>query len=76
MKRADTSNETNSSLSCSLVAWYEAADHLDREDVMALLKVVLNICIFLSGKVLQTITRCRNGFSMFTSSSKYIYGVF
>ena len=49
-------------------AWYEAADHLDREDVMTLLKVVLNNCIFLSGKVLQTITRCRNGFSMFASS--------
>ena len=49
-------------------AWYEVADHLDREDVMALLKVVLNNCIFLSGKVLQTITWCCNGFSMFTSS--------
>ena len=49
-------------------AWYEVADHLDREDVMALLKVVLNNCIFLSGKVLQTITRCCNGFSMITSS--------
>ena len=24
-------------------AWYEVADHLDREDVMALLKVVLNV---------------------------------
>ena len=49
-------------------AWYEVTDHLDREDVMALLKVVLNNCIFLSGKVLQTITQCCNGFSMFTSS--------
>ena len=26
--------------------WYEVADHLDREDVMALLKVVLNNCVF------------------------------
>ena len=26
-------------------AWYEVADHLDREDVMALLKVVLNNCV-------------------------------
>ena len=49
-------------------AWYEVTDHLDREDVMALLKVVLNNCIFLSGKVLQTITQCCNGFPMFTSS--------
>ena len=41
-------------------AWYEVTDHLDREDIMALLKVVLNNCIFLSGKVLQTITRYCN----------------
>ena len=27
-------------------AWYEVADHLDRKDVMALLKVVLNNCAF------------------------------
>ena len=27
-------------------AWYEADDHLDREDVMTLLKVVLNNCVF------------------------------
>ena len=27
-------------------AWYEVADHLDREDVMALLKIVLNNCVF------------------------------
>ena len=27
-------------------AWYEVTDHLDREDVMALLKVVLNNCVF------------------------------
>ena len=27
-------------------AWYEVADHLDREDVMTLLKVVLNNCVF------------------------------
>ena len=27
-------------------AWYEVADHLDREDFMALLKVVLNNCVF------------------------------
>ena len=27
-------------------AWYEVADHLDREDVMALLKVVLHNCVF------------------------------
>ena len=27
-------------------AWYEVADHLDREDIMALLKLVLNICVF------------------------------
>ena len=27
-------------------AWYEVADHLDREDVIALLKVVLNKCVF------------------------------
>ena len=26
--------------------WYEVADHLDREDVMQLLKVVLNNCVF------------------------------
>ena len=48
--------------------WYEVADHLDREDVMALLKVVLNNCIFFSGKVLPTITWCCNGFSMFAIS--------
>ena len=28
------------------VAWYEVAAHLDREDVMHLLKVVLNNCVF------------------------------
>ena len=28
------------------VAWYEVVDHLDREDVMHLLKVVLNNCVF------------------------------
>ena len=28
------------------VAWYEVADHLDREDAMHLLKVVLNNCVF------------------------------
>ena len=27
-------------------AWYEVTDHLDREDIMALLKVVLNNCVF------------------------------
>ena len=27
-------------------AWYDVADHLDREDVMALLKVVFNNCVF------------------------------
>ena len=27
-------------------AWYEVADHLDREDVMILLKIVLNNCVF------------------------------
>ena len=27
-------------------AWYEVADHLDREDVMALLKIVLNNFVF------------------------------
>ena len=27
-------------------AWYEVADHLDREDVMLLLKTVLNNCVF------------------------------
>ena len=27
-------------------AWHEVADHLDREDVMALLKIVLNIVFF------------------------------
>ena len=27
-------------------AWYEVADHLDREDVMALLKIVLKNCVF------------------------------
>ena len=27
-------------------AWYEVADHLDREDVMLLLKIVLNNCVF------------------------------
>ena len=26
--------------------WYEVADHLDREDVMLLLKIVLNNCVF------------------------------
>ena len=36
-------------------AWYEVTDHLDK-DVMALLKVILNNCIFFSGEVLQTIT--------------------
>ena len=29
-------------------AWYEVADHLDREDVMLLLKIVLNNCVFSS----------------------------
>ena len=58
-------------------AWYEAADHLDREDVMTLLKVVLNNCVFsFQGKFYKQITRCRNGFSMFTSSGEYIYEVF
>ena len=27
-------------------AWYQVADHLDREDVMALLKIVLDNCVF------------------------------
>ena len=27
-------------------AWYEVSDHLDKEDVMLLLKIVLNNCIF------------------------------
>ena len=27
-------------------AWYEVADHLDREDVMSLLKIVLSNCVF------------------------------
>ena len=27
-------------------AWYEVADYLDREDIMVLLKVVLNNCVF------------------------------
>ena len=27
-------------------AWYEVADHLDREDVMLLLKIVFNNCVF------------------------------
>ena len=27
-------------------AWYEGADHLDREDVMLLLKIILNNCAF------------------------------
>ena len=57
-------------------AWYEVADHLDREDVMCLLKIVLNNCIFFSGKVLHTITWCSNGFPLFTHSGKHIYGVF
>ena len=26
--------------------WYEVADHLDRKDVMLLLKIVLNNCVF------------------------------
>ena len=26
--------------------WYEVADHSDREDVMLLLKIVLNNCVF------------------------------
>ena len=48
-------------------AWYEVTDHLDREDIVVLLKVGLNNCIFFSGKVLQAITWCCNGFSMFAS---------
>ena len=48
--------------------WYEVADHLDREDVMALLKVVLNNCIFLSEKVLQQLHGAAMGSPMFTSS--------
>ena len=28
------------------VAWYEVTDHLDREDVIHLLNVVLNNCLF------------------------------
>ena len=31
-------------------ACYEVTEHLDREDVMALLKVILNNCIFFQGK--------------------------
>ena len=27
-------------------AWYEVADHLEREDIMLLLKIVLNNCVF------------------------------
>ena len=27
-------------------AWYEVADHLDREDIMLLLKIILNNCVF------------------------------
>ena len=27
-------------------AWYEIADHLDREDIMLFLKIVLNNCVF------------------------------
>ena len=27
-------------------AWYEVADHLDRENVMLLLKIILNNCVF------------------------------
>ena len=27
-------------------AWYEVTDHLDREDIMALIKVVLSNCVF------------------------------
>ena len=26
--------------------WYEVADHLDREDIMLLLKIVQNSCVF------------------------------
>ena len=37
---------TNVLRSYLLRAWYEVADHLDREDVMVLLRVVLNNCVF------------------------------
>ena len=40
-------HQTNMDFKYKVVkAWYEVTDHLDREDVMALLKVVLNNCVF------------------------------
>ena len=57
------------------VAWYEVADHLDREDVMHLLKVFLNNCVFsFQGKFYKQLHG--TGFSMFTSSGQNTYGVF
>ena len=40
-------HQTNSEFKSKVgQAWQEVADHLDREDVMALLKIVLNNCVF------------------------------
>ena len=50
-------------------AWYEVAYHLDKEDVMALLKIVQQLCVLLSGPVLQTTSWGCYGFPVFTSSS-------
>ena len=57
-------------------AWYEVTDHLDRDDVILLLKVVLNNCVFsIPGRVLQTITQDCNGVSMLTSSGKHVWSI-
>ena len=46
-----------------LVRWYEVADHLDREHAMALLKVVLNNCVFsFQGKFYQQLHGAAMGF--------------
>ena len=43
------SHETNMEFKSKVgKAWYEVADHLVREDVMLLLKIVLNNCVFSS----------------------------
>ena len=43
-------------------AWYEVSDHLDREDVMCLLKIVLNNCVFsFQGKFYKQLHRAAMG---------------
>ena len=57
-------------------AWYEVADHLDREDIMALLKVVLNNCVFsFQGRFYKQLHGAAMGSSCLPVVAN-IYGVF